>query len=492
MTDQFATLQDTDACYAILKAHDSRFDGRLFIGIATTGIYCRPVCRVRLPKAENCTYFSSAAAAEAAGFRPCLKCRPELAPGVAPVYAAKRIAAKAARMIEEDCLADSSIAGLAANLNISARHLHRVFVAEFGVTPVQYLQTRRLLMAKNLLTETDLVVTEVALAAGFGSIRRFNHAFMQHYKLAPGALRKKRETKVADAKEEVTFRLSYRPPYAWTQLLEFLALRAIPGVEAVANGSYRRTVNINTATATICGWFSVQNDAAKNQLLVTVASALLPVIVRVLTCIRRQFDLDCEPDKIYEQLRVMNTFAANLCRPGTRLPGCFEPYEMAVRAILGQQITVKAARTLAQRLVKAYGTETVTPYAELTHVFPEPQTICRQEPPIGDRLGPLGITGARARSILALSEALMQGTLALTWQADVEEEMRKLLALPGIGPWTAQYIAMRGMNWPDAFPHTDLGVKKALKGKSANEILNMAEAWRPWRSYATMNLWHSL
>ncbi len=474
------TLPDKKACYAVFSAHDARFDGRLFVGVLSTGIYCRPICRVKTPKAENCLFYSSAAAAEAADFRPCLKCRPELAPGLSSMEASKRLVERAVFLMEKDGLFDSSLAELAEKLGITDRHLRRIFMAEFGVSPIQYLQTRRLLMAKNLLTDTELSISDIAMAAGFGSLRRFNDLFRNHYKLTPTELRRKN----IKASRDITLKLSYRPPYRWEQLLSFLEGRAIPGVESVSDNTYRRTV--------AQGWLSVTNDSRKNMLLVTLSPSLLPSLAKLLARLRILFDLDCEPCEIYDRLSVMNEFSPGLCIPGTRLPGCFDPFEMAVRAILGQQITVKAARTLAMRLAAAFGEKIITPYSELTHTFPSPKTICDLAAPIEDQLGPLGITGARSRSILALAKSMMQGTLTLSPYADIKTEMDKLLALPGIGPWTAQYIAMRALSWPDAFPHTDYGVKKALNGLSEKEVLKLSDTWRPWRSYATMNLWYSL
>lgn len=485
-------LEDKKACYAAFSAHDTRFDGRMFVGVASTGIYCRPICRVKMPKIENCSFYSSAAAAEAAGFRPCLKCRPELAPGSSPADASRRLARKAALMIEEDALSDSSISKLADSLGITDRHLRRIFSSEFGVSPVQYLQTRRLLLTKNLLTDTKLPITDVAFTAGFGSLRRFNDLFKESYKLTPTALRKNKETSDLNTNQDITLRLGYRPPYNWEQLLSFLALRALPGVESVEDNTYRRTVSMQHASTTIYGWLSVENNSQKNMLLLTISPSLIPVISKLLSRIRVLFDLDCEPFEIYDRLSVMNEHITGLCVPGTRLIGCFDPFEMSVRAVLGQQITLKAAKTLAARMATTFGKEIVTPYKDLTYLFPDSKTICNLNAPIEDQLGPIGITKTRARAILALAQALEKGALTLSPYADVQKEIAYLLTLPGIGPWTADYIAMRALNWPDAFLHTDYGVKKALHGMSREKILSISESWRPWRSYAMMNLWYSL
>ena len=484
-------LLDDDACYAAMQAHDARFDGRFFCGVASTGIYCRPVCRVKLPRKGNCTFFISAAAAEAAGYRPCLRCRPELAPGLAPVDSVIRLARTAALIMEEDCLTTRKISELAAMLGITDRHLRRVFFAEYGVSPVQYLQTQRLLLAKSLLSDTQLSMTDVAMAAGFGSIRRFNALFKTHYRLPPNKLRTKGRG-VEESHHGITLSLGYRPPYAWDSLISFLAVRAIPGVESVAEDAYRRTVAIKKGEAIHYGWISVANRPEQNALSVTVATTLLPVLSQVLARIRHLFDVNCSPDKVYEKLVTMNELAPNICVPGIRVPGCFDPFEMSVRAVLGQQVTVKAAGALATRLANVFGEKAESPFEELSFTFPHPDRICALVGPIEDHLGPLGIIGARARSILALATALTTNSLALSYRANPADEMAKLRKFPGFGPWTVQYIAMRALGWPDAFPHTDYGVKKALSDRSPQEILTLSQPWSPWRSYATILLWNSL
>ena len=482
-----------DALYDAFKAHDARFDGRVFICVSSTGIYCRPVCRVKTPKKENCAFHMSAASAEAAGYRPCRKCRPELAPGLAPTDSGSRLARKAALAMDADCLRDSCLVELADMFGVSDRHLRRVFSDEFGVPPVQYLQTRRLLLAKNLLTDTELSVTKIAMASGFGSVRRFNHLFTTRYKFSPTELRRHSQKKQVRDESGVTVHIGYRPPYRWDALSAFLAGRSIPGVECVENGAYMRTVVVPDGGGRVCrGWISVARAEKKNALAVTVPSSLVPVLPKVLGRVRNLFDTDCEPETVYAALSVMNEMRPGLCVPGTRLPGCFDAFEMAVRAVLGQQITVKAARTLAGRFARAFGEAIETPHAALTHNFPTPETVLALPGTVESHLGPLGIIGARARSIAALAEAMASGKVNLSPLADPEEEMEKLQALPGFGPWTARYIAMRSLSWPDAFPHTDYGVKKALDDMPAAKMLALAEQWRPWRSYATINLWNSL
>ena len=478
--------------YAAFVAKDARFDGRFFVGVSSTGIYCRPVCRARQPKAENCTFYSSAAEAEQAGYRPCLLCRPELAPGTSITDATTTLARKAARMIDESCGTGQSLDELAGRLGCTDRHLRRVFAAEYHVTPVQYLQTCRLLLAKSLLTDTNLIVIDVAMAAGFGSLRRFNDLFQKHYHLTPTDLRKQIVSKKR-TKAEITVALGYRPPYLWEDILNFLAGRAITGIEVVNNGEYLRTVcMINAEGMPVSGWVRVANIPPKNVLSVTLSDTLLPVLPQVLARIRHLFDLYSDPDAVYDTLKVMNDLRPGLCVLGTRVPGCFHAFEMAVRAVLGQQITVKAASTLAARIVHLYGTPIQTGVEGLTHIFPSPEAILALNGPIENHFGPLGVIAARSRTIYALARAIVQGEINFELCAWPEEEMKKLMTIPGIGSWTAQYIGMRAMEWPDAFLETDAGVKKALQPYTSKELLKLAEHWRPWRSYATVNLWNSL
>lgn len=484
-------LLDATTCYTALRARDSRFDGRFFFGVTTTGIYCRPVCRARTPQEENCAFYASAAAAEASGFRPCLRCRPELAPGLAPADAQARLARLAAQRMEADGLSDLSIAGLADSLGITDRHLRRVFAREYGVAPIAWLQTQRLLTAKQLLTETTLPVMQVAMDAGFGSARRMNTLFRTKYDLTPEDFRRTTGTG-REAAGTLTLSLAYRPPFAWETLLKFLETRAIPGVEQVAASRYQRTVAITRQGTTHRGWISVANSPERDLVALTISSSLFPVINQVLARVRFMFDLNCTPAEIQAKLGFMQIGGKPVFEPGLRVPGCFDPFEMTVRAILGQQITVRAARTIVTRLATRLGESVATPFKELTVTFPSVERICALEQPVADQLGPLGVTGARARSIRALAEAMQQGTIRLGPGADPEREMANLATLPGFGPWTVQYLAMRALGWPDAFPHTDYGVKKALASLPAGDIQAWAQKWAPWRSYATMSLWNHL
>jgi AraC family transcriptional regulator of adaptative response / DNA-3-methyladenine glycosylase II len=485
-------LNNHDALYAAFKAKDARFDGRFFVAISSTKIYCRPVCRAKKPKAENCTFYATAAEAEQAGYRPCLLCRPEIAPGRAITDASANLVYRAARMLEEHCGSGLSLNDIAERLGCTDRHLRRVFTAEYHVSPVQYLQTCRLLLAKNLLTDTGLSVLDAALAAGFGSLRRFNDVFKKHYHLSPTALRKRiSQQQLTDS--NITLALGYRPPYRWQEMLNFLADRAINGVDKIENGQYMRTVHIVTAEGQrLYGWIRVGHRPQKNLLTVTASESLLPALPQVLARVRQLFDLHCDPDAVYETLRAMNAIRPNLCVLGTRVPGCFDPFEMAVRAVLGQQITVKAASTLATRIVKTFGSPIQTGIEGLTHTFPTPEEILALPGPIEHHLGPLGVISSRSQTIYALAQAMTEGEIHFDLYGQPEEEMKKLTAIRGIGNWTAQYIAMRAMAWPDAFLETDVGVKKALQPYPPKTLLQMAEAWRPWRSYATVNLWNSL
>lgn len=478
--------------YAAFKAKDARFDGRFFVGISSTGIYCRPVCRAKMPKKENCTFFATAAQAEQAGYRPCLLCRPELAPGRSITDASAVLARKAARLLEENCAGGQSLEELAGRLGCTGRHLRRVFKEEYHVTPVQYLQTCRLLLAKSLLTDTALPVLQVALTAGFGSLSRFNALFKKQYKLAPAALRKQTPEQ-GGLSGSVTVALGYRPPYRWDKMMDFLAGRAIAGVELVRDGAYWRTARLKDGAGRQCaGWLRVCPQPGKQVLRVTISGSLLPVLPQVLARVRRLFDLSCDPETVYNALRGMDALCPGARVPGTRVPGCFDAFEMAARTVLGRQLTLQAANTLAARLAQACGKPIETGVEGLSRLFPTPEEILA----LGDEaevcLGALGILAARARTICALARGLTEGELKLDPCARPGEEMKKLLAIRGIGPWSAQYMAMRAMEWPDAFLETDAGVRKALGGRPPKELRAWAQAWRPWRSYATVSLWNTL
>jgi len=498
--------------YAAFASHDARFDGRLFVGVTSTGVYCRPVCRVRTPRVANCRFFGHPAAAEAAGFRPCLRCRPELAPGLAPIDMPERLAWAAAQRIDAGELDAGGLNGLAARLGITDRHLRRVFGAAFGVTPVAYAQTQRLLLAKRLLTDSDLPATEVALAAGFGSLRRFQALFQSRYGLAPTALRKSPVAAYAGEggrSAPWAIELGYRPPLDWPRLLAFLAARCIPGVEAVepaertepvgapAGGAYHRTLALRDAAGRRCVGTVTLTPAPRRPgepaLRVQVSPGLWGVLPAVLAGARRLADLGADPLAVSDRLGALAADA-----PGLRVPGCFDGFELAVRAVLGQQVTVRAAHTLAGRLVAALGEPLDPPEpgglgggrpAALTHIFPSAEALAAAAP---EALGALGIVRQRVAAIQALARAVAEGRLDLGPAGDVDAALQRLMALPGIGPWTAQYIALRALAWPDAWPSGDVALIKALGAVSAREADAMAQAWRPWRGYATLQLWRRL
>lgn len=473
---------DTDTCYRALSARDARFDGKFFVAVSSTRIYCRPICTVKRPKRENCTFYPSAAAAEAAGYRPCLRCRPELAPGNASVDAVRRIAHGAARLIEDGTLDAADVETIAARLGITDRHLRRVFQAEFGVTPVAFVQTQRLLLAKRLLTDTALPVTEIAFAAGFGSVRRFNALFKERYRLSPKKIRK--AVAPAALPDALSFELAFRPPYDLMGLLSFLGARAIAGVEAIDASAYRRTVHLPGPGKSHNGWIEVAVAKRRPALRVSVSTSLAKTLPAVLGRVKDLMDLSCNPTEITQALGAL---AAR--NPGMRVPGAFDGFELAVRAILGQQVSVAGARTLAGRFARKFGTSIETPFDSLMTLFPAPAQVADATPAA---IAKLGMPTARARSLFGLARAVHDGALTLTPGADVEATLEKLRALPGVGEWTAQYIAMRALAWPDAFPHSDLAILKALKLTDPKRVLTAAERWRPWRAYAAMHLWESL
>jgi len=478
---------DPDACYLALKAHDARFDGSFFTAVTSTGIYCRPVCRVKLPRRENCRFFRHAAQAEAAGFRPCLRCRPELAPRAArwsTEDASRILALQAARLIDEpDAWAGErspGTAGLAARLGVSDRHLRRLFEQQFGVSPLQYLQTRRLHAAKQLIADTALPMTQVALASGFASVRRFNDAFLAHYGLNPRTLRRAGPAREG---QPIGVRLGYRPPYDTGAMLGFLGRRALRGMEAPDGEGLVRTLRIVQGTQVHAGWLRLHFDTTREHLALRVSDSLAAVLPIVISRVRALLDLDAEPLAINAALNGHFPHG-----DGVRVPGTLDGFELAVRAVLGQQITVAAARTLGGRLVQAFGEPLATPFAGVDRLFPTPAALAAAS---GDALGQLGIVRQRQAALQALAREAAAGRLALHPGADVPATLHALQALPGIGDWTAQYIAMRALRWPDAFPAGDIALQKALGVAGARAAAEASQAWRPWRSYAVLRAWHA-
>lgn len=486
---------DPAGYYRALAARDRRFDGVFYVGVTSTRIYCRPVCSARTPRPERCRFFNNAAAAERAGFRPCLRCRPELAPGHASVDAVGRLASAAASRIAEGALNGGGVESLARELGVGSRHLRRVLEREAGVTPVELAQTQRLLLAKRLLTDSELPVTKIAHASGFQSLRRFNALFRARYRLNPTGLRRVhrhgngRPTAVpgADQREDdgaVSLTLSYRPPFAWRPMLHFLAARATPGVESVETDRYLRTIAIGEHR----GWVAVGGTRSGEALSVDVSVSLVPVLMAVLARLRHLFDLDANPSDIDDHLSKEGLAPLVRRARGLRVPGSVDGFELAVRAILGQQVSVRGATTLAGRFAAAFG-------AGLPADMPLPRlapTAERVADATVEEIATIGLPRARAASIHALARAVADGDLHLTAGANARDTMRCLTSLPGIGAWTAQYIAMRALRWPDAFPASDLTLRRAAGMPTPATLERAAARWSPWRAYAAMHLWSTL
>lgn len=478
---------DHDACYRAISVRDARFDGRFFTGVKTTGIYCRPICPARTPRSENVVFYPTAAAAQEAGFRPCLRCRPETAPDLGAWRGASNTVSRALSLIEMGALDDARVETLAGRVGVGERQLRRLFHQHLGASPIAVAQTRRVLLAKQLIHETRLPMTEIAMAAGFGSLRRFNETFLALFRRPPTALRRAAGTDMsAGVRGEVSLLLRYRPPYDWPATLGFLRARAIPGVESVEGGVYRRTIGLDGLQGTV----TVQ-PADRNALRATVCFPRLSTLPNIIARLRRVFDLAADPDSIAIQLAEDPALAPLVAaRPGLRVPGAWDGFELAVRAVLGQQITVPAAIRLAGTLVARYGEPLHNPEPTLTHVFPEPTMLA------GADLAALGIPRSRAAALSAVAAAVVADPHIFATGRSLEEAIAQLRALPGIGEWTAQYIAMRQLREPDAFPAADIGLMRAMANSeglrpSASELLARAEQWRPWRAYAAQHLWAS-
>ena len=483
-----SVADDPDAAYLALCTRDARFDGRLFVGVTSTGVYCRPVCRVRTPRRAHCRFFCSRALAEAAAFRPCLKCRPEIAPGLSAMDSSRSLADSAALMLEQ-AVHDgdaASLPAIARRLGVTDRHLRRIFQATHGVAPRDYLATQRLLLAKQLLTDTHLPVTQVALASGFASLRRFNAAFADRYRLAPTRLRREGAgSRAAADGAGLPLRLAWRPPLDAPALIGFFARRQLRGVEEVHGLELRRTVAWPHGGARLTGWLAARLVPERNELHLTVAPSLAPVLGALLRRVRQVFDLDADAAAIDAALATLPLPA----RGGVRLPGALDGFETAVRVVLGQQVTVQAACTLAQRLAERFGSPVETPWPGLTRVFPAAATIAAAA---AEDIGRLGIVRQRVAALQALARAVADGRLALQRGAPLQPTLDALRALPGVGDWTAQLIAMRVLAWPDAWPAADSVLLKALGTCDPKAATARAEAWRPWRAYAVMRLWQHL
>ena len=479
---------DDDACYRAFQMRDARFDGRIFSGVTSTGIYCRPICPARTPKRENMRFYRSAAAAQEAGFRPCLRCRPETSPDLGSWRGTSNTVSRALGLIEAGALDNGDVDSLAERLGVGERQLRRLFQQHVGASPVAVAQTRRVLLAKQLLHETRMPMAEVALAAGFGSVRRFNETFQQLFDRPPAKLRRVGGAEVAAGEGgAATIRLPYRAPYDWPAMLAFLSARAIPGVEAVREGRYARSLRVGAARGVVM-IEPGEGDYLKATLRFPKVEAWPAVIARV----RRVFDLAADPAVIQAHLSEDPDLAPLVAaRPGLRAPGAWDGFELAVRAVLGQQITVQAARMLAGKITAAHGAPLEDEAANalgLTHFFPEPAALAQAD------VETLAMPRARGRALVGLAAAAAADPELFGMRRSLDEAVAALRALPGIGEWTAQYIAMRALREPDAFPSADIGLMRALEGPdgvrpTAAELLARAERWRPWRAYAASHLW---
>jgi AraC family transcriptional regulator, regulatory protein of adaptative response / DNA-3-methyladenine glycosylase II len=478
---------DHDACYRAMATRDARFDGRLFTGVKTTGIYCRPICPARTPRSENVIFFPTAAAAHEAGFRPCLRCRPETSPDLGAWRGASNTVSRALALVEMGALDEASVDALAGRVGMGERQLRRLFQQHLGASPIAVAQSRRVLLAKQLIHETRLPMTEIAMAAGFGSLRRFNDTFQTLFKRPPTALRRAGGLDVsAGPRGEISLLLRYRPPYDWAAMLGFLQVRAITGVESVAGEVYRRTIGLDGRQGTV----TVQ-PAGGNALRATVRFPKLSALPQIIARLRRVFDLAADPDAIALQLVKDPTLAPLVAaRPGLRVPGAWDGFELAVRAVLGQQITVPGAIRLAGALVARFGVALREPDGALTHVFPDPAALAGVDP------ATLGMPRSRGVALLAVAAAVVADPHIFSAGRSLEDAVAQLRALPGIGEWTAQYIAMRQLREPDAFPAADIGLMRAMADSdglrpTASALLARAETWRPWRAYAAQHLWAS-
>lgn len=470
---------DQLTCDRARRSRDARFDGRFFICVTTTRIYCRPICPVRAPMDIHVRYLPSAAAAEAAGFRPCLRCRPEASPGTPAWLGTSGLVSRALRLIGEGALDADGVEPLADRLGVTGRHLRRLFLQHLGATPLGVATTRRMHFAKKLLDETTLPFSEVAFAAGFGSVRRFNSQMQRTYQRTPTELRRLARQPAVTDPGCYRFRLAYRAPYDWEAMLAFLAGRATPGVESVVARHYRRTIHWNGQPGTIAVTHAASGSALDLELRFPDPRALLRIVERV----RRMFDLGADPAVIAEHLGSDPLLCGPLTHhPGIRTPGAWDPFELAVRAILGQQVSVRGATTIAGRVAARFGSPLPAGFA-LDRLFPTPTQLAHAD------LEAAGVMPARAETIRVLSTQVEDGTIDLAAGVDASVAGAALAAVPGIGAWTAAYIAMRACSEPDAFPRGDLVLRRMAGGLTSRELDRRADAWRPWRAYAVMLLW---
>jgi AraC family transcriptional regulator of adaptative response / DNA-3-methyladenine glycosylase II len=470
---------DPDVCWRATRGRDRRFEGRFFLGVTSTGIYCRPGCPAKMPRRKNVRFFASPAAAESAGFRACLRCRPDSAPGSAAWNGTSATVARALRLIDDGLLHHGSLEPIAARLGVTSRWLRRLFADHVGASPLEVARSRRAHFARKLLAETALPVEHVARAAGFGGARRLRDAMQTTFHRSPAALRGKRSTLAST----LALRLPARSPFDARPLLAFFAARAIPGIEQVDARSYRRTVALASGEPTVIEIRANGTDSLSLLAPVSAASDLPRLVARA----TRAFDLDADASGIAEHLALDPRLKLALGRRHVRVPGSFDRFEVAVRALVGQQVSVAAARTLLGRIVASYGAPLREPVGALTHLFPTPVALAKAA------LERNGLPGARATALRTLAAAVHDGTLDLGSFTSLDDAISQLTALPGIGDWTAHYLALRALGEPDAFPAGDLGVRRALATASGvptpRQVIERAEAWRPWRAYAVIALW---
>ena len=481
---------DPDICYRALQTRDARFDGRLFVGVASTGIYCRPICPAKTPKRKNCTFFSSSATAQAAGFRACLRCRPEISPELPGWRGTSNTVSRALALIANGFLdhEDGTVEALAAHVGMGARQLRRLFDQHLGASPIAVAQTRRLLFAKQLIHDTSLSMADVAMAGGFGSLRRFNDVFRTLYHRPPRELRRDslRSTTPIPTDASIRLPIPYRPPYDWEALLDYLRVRAIDGLEVVEDGGYRRSIMHEGLQGTV----AVAQMPGQHTLLATIQFPSVRALQAIVTRVRHQFDVGADIDTITAHLAKDHTLAPLIAsRPGLHTPGCWDGFELAVRAVLGQQVTVEAARRLGSKLVNLYGDPLLNAGdARLTRTFPSAGCLATAD------LSRIGMPAARRATVKALAQAAVGNPGLFMPRGSIEESLAQLRAIRGIGEWTAQYIALRALREPDAFPATDLGILRGAAhsggiAPTAPQLLQRAEAWRPWRGYAAQHLW---
>ena len=471
-------LLDRETCRKARLARDARFDGRFFIGVRTTRIFCRPICPARSPREENVEYYPSAAAASEAGYRPCLRCRPECAPGTPAWNGSSTTVARALREISEGALDEASVRTLANRLGVGDRHLRRLFVEHLGAPPIAVAQTQRLLSAKRLLSDTGLPVTAIAMASGFGSVRRFNDAFRKTWNRSPRELRR---THRPDGASGLRFRLRYRPPFDWHAVLAFLKSRAIPGVEFVSEGVYRRSIALSGVPG------SIEVGHHDSEVLLDVQHPEPGNLLAIVSRVRRLFDLDADP------LAIAACLGADpLLRPlvrarrGLRVPGAWDAFELGIRAILGQQVSVAGASTLAGRLVARFGRPLAGERLGVTHLFPGAEDLAEAD------VASIGLPRQRAQTVRGFSAAVARGQVVLDNRSAPEELRKQLQSISGIGSWTAGYIALRALGDPDAFPSGDLMLLRATSTRTTPELERRAERWRPWRAYAALHLWQGV